>query len=86
MRCAAFLLLALAPLIAGAAEIERIWLTHNTSLNGRGNQYPDSQSKFLAGEDSYVLLTVKRGGLMTVRIRSLDGNVLDRREFERRTE
>ena len=31
----------------------------------------DPESKFLAGEDSYILLTVKRGGPMTVEIKSL---------------
>jgi len=59
---------------------------YNTSLNGRGNQYPDPESKFLAGEDSYILLTVKRGGPMTVEIKSLKNTVLDLREFERRGE
>lgn len=57
---------------------------YNTALNGRGNQYPDPHSKFLAGEDSYILLTVKRDGPMIVEIKSLDGKVLDRREHERR--
>lgn len=56
---------------------------YNTSLNGRGNQYPDPQSKFLAGEDRYILLTVQRGGKMVVEIKSLKGPVLDRREPER---
>jgi hypothetical protein len=54
---------------------------YNTSLSGKGHQYPDPQSKFLAGEDSYVLLTVKRGGPMTVEIKSLDNKVLDRQNF-----
>jgi hypothetical protein len=49
-----------------------------------GNQYPDLHSKFLAGEDSYVLLTGKRNGPMTVEIKNLGGKVLDRRECERR--
>ncbi|WP_417849445.1 hypothetical protein [Thalassoglobus sp.] len=56
---------------------------YNTALNGRGNQYPDPNSKFLAGEDSYLLLTVERGGKMTVEIKSLENTVLDRQEFER---
>ena len=54
---------------------------YNTSLNGRGNQYPDPQSEFLADEDSYILLTVERGGKMTVELKSLKSTVLDRREF-----
>lgn len=58
---------------------------YNTSLNGRGNQYPDPHSKYLAGEDSYILLTVKRGGPMTVEIKSLKHTVLDRREYLRPT-
>lgn len=59
---------------------------YNTSLNGRGNQYPDPQSKFLAGEDSYILLTVKRDGPLTVEIKSLKNKLLDRQEFERASE
>jgi len=54
----------------------------NTSLNGEGNQYPDPQSKFLSGEDSYVLLTVKRGGKMTVEIKNLHRKVLHRRNYK----
>lgn len=54
---------------------------YNTALNGRGHQFPDPQSKFLAGEDNYILLTVKSGGPMTVEIKSLGGEVLDRREY-----
>ncbi len=57
---------------------------YNTSLSGKGNQYPDPNSKFLADEDSYILLTVKRGGAMTVEIKSLNNTVLDRQNFERR--
>ena len=58
----------------------------NTSLSGKGDKYPDSQSKFLASEDSYILLTVKRDGPMTVEIKSLKNTVLDRQEYERRSE
>ncbi|MEX1028121.1 MAG: metallophosphoesterase [Candidatus Paceibacterota bacterium] len=57
---------------------------YNTALNGRGDQYPDPQSKFLAGEDSYVLLTVEKEGKMAVETKSLDGGVLDRREYDGR--
>ncbi|WP_166823388.1 metallophosphoesterase [Thalassoroseus pseudoceratinae] len=67
---------------AERAEADR-FPYYNTALNGRGNQYPDPQSKFLAGEDSYVLLTVKHDGPMTVEIKNLKGTVLDRQEFER---
>ncbi|MBR9802091.1 hypothetical protein GYB59_10520 [bacterium] len=57
---------------------------YNTSLNGRGNQYPDPNSKLLAGEDSYILLTANRGGPMTGEIKSLKNTVLNRRDFEPR--
>ncbi|QDS96498.1 hypothetical protein FF011L_53100 [Roseimaritima multifibrata] len=55
---------------------------YNTSLSGKGNQYPDPQSTFLAGEDSYLLLTVKRGGNMTVEMKSLTNTILDRQVYE----
>ncbi|NNJ25641.1 metallophosphoesterase [Alienimonas chondri] len=55
----------------------------NTSLNGRGDRYPDPQSKFLAGEDGYVLLRIARGGAMTAELKSLAGETLDRVRFER---
>jgi hypothetical protein len=56
---------------------------YNTSLNGKGNRYPDPKSDFLAGEDSYILLTVTKNPLkMAVEIKDLDGEVLDRKEFK----
>lgn len=55
---------------------------YNTSLSGKGNQYPDSQSKFLKGKDSYILLTLtKNPAKMVVEIKGLDGTVLDRKVF-----
>jgi hypothetical protein len=55
---------------------------YNTSLNGRGDRYPDPKSKFFASVDSYVLLRLRRGtGRMTADLKSLDGNVLDRIEY-----
>ena len=55
---------------------------YNTSLNGRGNQYPDPQSKFLKGADSYILLTLsKNPAKMVVEIKGLDGTVLDRKVY-----
>lgn len=54
---------------------------YNTSLNGRGDQYPDPQSKFLAGEDTYILLTLQRRGPMTVDIKSLKHQLLDRQQY-----
>ncbi|WP_296454830.1 metallophosphoesterase [Rubinisphaera sp.] len=56
---------------------------YNTSLSGKGNQYPDPNSKYLEGEDSYILLTVKRDGAMTIEIKSLKNKVLDRQEYKR---
>jgi len=58
---------------------------YNTALNGRNRQYPDPHSKFLQGEDNYILLTIERVGKMTVEIKSLNsGKVLDQQEFMRR--
>ena len=55
---------------------------YNTSLSGKGNQYPDSKSKFLQGADSYILLTLtKNPAKMKVEIKGLDGSVLDRKVF-----
>ena len=55
---------------------------YNTSLNGRGNQYPDPQSKFLKGADSYILLKLsKNPAKMVVEIKGLDGTVLDRKVY-----
>ena len=56
---------------------------YNMSLSGKGSQYPDPQSKFLADEDGYILLTIRRDGPMTVEIKSLKNTVLDRRDFDR---
>lgn len=51
----------------------------NTSVNGRGDRYPDPKSAFLAGRDSYVLLTFPREpGEMIIDLKDLDGQVLDR--------
>jgi len=55
---------------------------YNTSLSGKGDQYPDPKSQFLKGEDSYILLTVtKSPPKMIVEIKGLDGSVLDRRAY-----
>ena len=50
---------------------------YNTSLSGKGDKYPDPHSRYLAGENSYLLLTVKRGGPMIVEIKSLKNTVLE---------
>lgn len=58
---------------------------YNTSLSGKGDQYPDPKSQILKGEDSYILLTVtKNPPKMIVEIKGLDGSVLDRREYSGR--
>jgi len=66
---------------AERAEIDG-FTYYNTSLSGKGNQYPDPKSKFLKGEDSYMLLTFKKNSSkVLVEIKGLDGSVLDRKEF-----
>jgi hypothetical protein len=55
---------------------------YNTSLSGKGDQYPDPKSKFLKGEDSYILMTFTKNPMkLVVEIKGLDGNVLDRQEY-----
>lgn len=55
---------------------------YNTSLSGTGTQYADPHSRFLAGKDSYLLLTCDRSaGTMTVELKSLKNEVLDRQTF-----
>jgi hypothetical protein len=69
---------------AERAEVDGV-AYFNTSLSGKGNQYPDPRSKFLAGEDNYLLLTCdRRAGTLTAEIKSLDGAVLDRTVHHRR--
>ena len=61
------------------AELDGL-LYFDTSLQGRGDQYPDPHSKVLHGEDNYLLLTFDRDDeTMTVEMKALDGRVLDRR-------
>ena len=55
----------------------------NTSLNGRGDQYPDPHSTDLFGRDNYVLVTVPRDGPMTLQLKSLDGEPLRQQIFPR---
>lgn len=55
---------------------------YNTSLSGTGTQYADPHSRFLAGKDSYLLLTCQRNsGSMTVELKNLQNEVLDRQRF-----
>ena len=66
---------------AERAEVDGLTY-YNTSLSGKGNQYPDSQSRFLEGADSYILLTLtKNPAKMVVEIKGLNGSVLDRKIF-----
>ena len=66
---------------AERAEVDG-FTCYNTSLSGKGDKYPDPESKFLASEDSYILMTFTKNPLkMTVEIKSLDGQVLDRKAF-----
>lgn len=52
---------------------------YNTAL-GAGAKYPDPKSQFFAAQASYLLLTYAEGR-MTAELKSLDGAVLDRKEF-----
>ena len=55
---------------------------YNTSLSGRGDRYPDPESRFLRSEDNYILLTFTRDPKrMVVEIKRLDGSVLDKKTF-----
>jgi hypothetical protein len=66
---------------AERAEVDG-FTCYNTSLSGKGDKYPDPKSQFLASENSYVLLTFTKHPLkMAVEIKSLEGKVLDQKEF-----
>ena len=57
----------------------------NTALKGTGDRYPDPKSAFLASEDNYLLITLRRGAPhMTLELKSLKGAVLDRRVIAKR--
>ncbi len=56
----------------------------NTSLSGKGDKYPDAQSKFLESQDNYILMTFSRNAAaMRVELKNLDGKVLERTELPR---
>ena len=66
---------------AERAEVDG-FTCYNTSLSGKGDKYPDPESKVLASENSYILLTFTKNPLkMAVEIKNLKGQVLDRKEF-----
>ena len=57
----------------------------NTCLKGDGANYKDSNSKFFAQQDNYLLLTFTAGSpTMKVQFKSLQGEVLDTREIMKR--
>ncbi|NLT70129.1 MAG: hypothetical protein GXX91_05475 [Verrucomicrobiaceae bacterium] len=57
----------------------------NTCLKGDGDLYPDPQSAFVTREDNFLLLTfTKNAPTMTVEIKNLRGETLDRREIKKR--
>lgn len=67
---------------AERAEVDGVTY-YNTSLSGRGDNYPDPKSKFLAGEDNYILMTFSTAPRqMTVELKGLDGKVLDRKTLD----
>lgn len=66
---------------AERAEVDG-FACYNTSLSGKGAKYPDPQSKFFASEDGYLLLTAKKEPpALTVEIKSLAGETLDKKEY-----
>ena len=66
---------------AERAEVDGL-AYYNTSLAGRGDKYPDPHSTFFHSEDNYLLLTFTRNPQqMTVEIKSLDGKMLDRKQY-----
>ncbi|QDT25049.1 hypothetical protein Enr10x_03430 [Gimesia panareensis] len=70
---------------AERAEVDGL-TCYNTSLSGTGTRYPDPHSKFLASQDSYLLLTCERKtGAMTAELKNLNGEVLDRQTFTQKT-
>jgi len=56
---------------------------YNTAL-GKGDQYPDPHSKFLAGEASYILLTIEQDKNMTIEIKNLKNKVLDKQVYKQK--
>ncbi len=56
---------------------------YNTSLNGKGDVYPDPDSDLLISENSYITLTIENNpSKMTVRLKNLAGRTLDTMVFE----
>lgn len=63
---------------ADRAELKSGLPYFNTCLKGDGDVYKDPNSKFLAREDNYLLLTFEAGApTMTIQFKNLRGHVLD---------
>lgn len=70
---------------ADRAELKGGLPYFNTCLKGDGDVYKDPNSKFLAREDNYLLLTFEAGApTMTIQFKNLRGEVLDTTEIKRR--
>lgn len=70
---------------ADRAELKGGLPYFNTCLKGDGANYKDSQSKFFAQQDNYLLVTLNAGApTMTIQIKNLRGDVLDSTEIMRR--
>jgi hypothetical protein len=60
------------------AELDGL-LYYDTSLHGRGHQYPDPHSKAVHGEDNYMLLTFDRAErTLVIEMKNLEGRTLGR--------
>ncbi|GJM27455.1 MAG: hypothetical protein DHS20C17_00900 [Cyclobacteriaceae bacterium] len=54
----------------------------NTSLNGKGNKFPDKDSRFFESQDNYILITIFRNtSTMRSELKSLNGDVLEQFEW-----
>jgi hypothetical protein len=72
---------------AERAELDGGLPYFNTCLKGDGDVYKDPKSNFLAREDNYLLLTFKRGeDTMTMQLKNLRGEVMDKRVIAKRKE
>lgn len=54
---------------------------YDTALKGDGDRYPDPKSAFIASEHSYILLTFKPKAPMVIKLKSLQGQVLDEQSY-----
>jgi len=71
---------------AERAELEGGLPYFNTCLKGNGDLYQDSNSRFHARVDNYLLLTLHADApVMRAELKSLDGTVLDQIDIAKRT-